>query len=256
MANIPVDLPDHLRPRPVPRPPEVGRRLRLLVVEVRRGGEALALRSSSPTVLREGPNFGIHVLAWCDTVGNLNRTFERSTAGEFELRILFQMSINDSSALIDSPAAGRLGENRGLYFNEEQGKTEKFRPYGLPDPAWLETARQQLAAKAKPAGYNEGGHARTRVGRGLDTTPTLGPGMASPRTKPTASDTATTKAAPPSRCRPRPATTAGPGGSAPESPAPAVPEEGQSKDEANGHGHGNGQGGPNVLDPAGDAASG
>ena len=104
-------------------------------------------------VLREGPNFGIHVIAWCDTVGNLNRTFERSTAGEFELRILFQMSINDSSALIDSPAAGRLGENRALYFNEEQGKTEKFRPYGLPDQAWLDRARDLLHAKPKPRGY-------------------------------------------------------------------------------------------------------
>ncbi len=29
------------------------------------------------SILREGPNFGIHVLCWCDTVGNLNRTFER-----------------------------------------------------------------------------------------------------------------------------------------------------------------------------------
>ena len=118
-----------------------------------------ATRSPSPTkiltdILREGPNFGIHVIAWCDTVGNLNRTFERSTAGEFELRILFQMSINDSSALIDSPAAGRLGENRALYFNEEQGKSEKFRPYGLPDQAWLDRARDQLHAKPKPAGYN------------------------------------------------------------------------------------------------------
>ena len=87
-------------------------------------------------------------------MGNLNRTFERSTAGEFELRILFQMSINDSSALIDSPAAGRLGENRALYFNEEQGKTEKFRPYGLPDQAWLDRARDQLHAKPKPSGYS------------------------------------------------------------------------------------------------------
>jgi len=100
------------------------------------------------TILREGPNFGIHCIAWCDTVGNLNRTFERQTAGEFELRVLFQMSINDSSALIDSPAAGKLGENRALFYNEEQGRMEKFRPYGLPSPEWLETVRQRIAAKS------------------------------------------------------------------------------------------------------------
>ena len=102
------------------------------------------------TILREGPNYGIHVLCWCDTLGNLNRTFERSTAGEFEQRVLFQMSVNDSSSLIDTPAAGRLGENRALLFNEEMGKTEKFRPYGLPDQAWLDQAREQLHAKPKP----------------------------------------------------------------------------------------------------------
>jgi S-DNA-T family DNA segregation ATPase FtsK/SpoIIIE len=100
------------------------------------------------TLLREGPNFGIHCIAWCDTVGNLNRTFERQTAGEFELRVLFQMSINDSSALIDSPAAGKLGENRALYYNEEQGRMEKFRPYGLPSPEWLDRVRQKLVAKS------------------------------------------------------------------------------------------------------------
>lgn len=103
------------------------------------------------TILKEGPNYGVHVLTWCDTLGNLNRTFERSTAGEFEQRVLFQMSVNDSSSLIDTPAAGRLGENRALLFNEEQGKTEKFRPYGIPSQEWLDQAREQLAAKPKPA---------------------------------------------------------------------------------------------------------
>ena len=109
------------------------------------------------TILREGPNFGIHCIAWCDTIGNLNRTFERQTAGEFELRVLFQMSINDSSALIDSPAAGKLGENRALYYNEEQGRMEKFRPYGLPSEEWLETVKQRIASKTDSAPGTEVG---------------------------------------------------------------------------------------------------
>ncbi len=29
------------------------------------------------TILREGPELGIHTLAWCDTLNNLNRTLER-----------------------------------------------------------------------------------------------------------------------------------------------------------------------------------
>ncbi|HEX4149699.1 MAG TPA: FtsK/SpoIIIE domain-containing protein, partial [Pirellulales bacterium] len=59
-------------------------------------------------LLREGPPLGIHVLTWCDTLNNFYRVFERQTLREFETRILFQMSVADSSSLIDSPAASKL----------------------------------------------------------------------------------------------------------------------------------------------------
>ncbi len=98
-------------------------------------------------ILREGPGLGIHVLAWCDTLNNLNRTFDRQSVGEFEMRVLFQMSAGDSSALIDSPAAGRLGMNRALFYSEEQGKLEKFRPYSLPEDAWLESIKAAFASR-------------------------------------------------------------------------------------------------------------
>ena len=71
-------------------------------------------------------------IVWCDSLNNLNRTFDRQALREFEIRVLFQMSSDDSSTLIDSPAAGKLGPNRALFFSEEQGRLEKFRPYGLP----------------------------------------------------------------------------------------------------------------------------
>ena len=63
-------------------------------------------------VLRDGPPVGIHTLIWCDSVNNMNRTLDRQGMKEFENRILFQMSANDSSTLIDTPAASKLGENR------------------------------------------------------------------------------------------------------------------------------------------------
>jgi S-DNA-T family DNA segregation ATPase FtsK/SpoIIIE len=98
-------------------------------------------------ILREGPAVNVHVIAWCDTITNLNRTFDRQGLGEFEMRVLFQMSAGDSSQLIDSPAAGRLGPNRALFFSEEQGRLEKFRPYGLPDDAYLAGIKQRFDAK-------------------------------------------------------------------------------------------------------------
>ena len=60
------------------------------------------------------------------------------------------MSANDSSTLIDSPAASKLGPNRALFYSEEENRIEKFRPYGLPDPAWLEHVAERFAAKPKP----------------------------------------------------------------------------------------------------------
>jgi len=104
------------------------------------------------TILREGPSLGIHVIVWCDSLNNFQRTFERAAMREFEIRILFQMSQADSANLIDSPAAGRLGPNRALLFNEEQGRLEKFRPYNVPDDEWLKATAARLAAKSVPAG--------------------------------------------------------------------------------------------------------
>lgn len=91
-------------------------------------------------LLREGPALGLHVLAWCDNVANLQRTLDRQTQREFDLRVLFQMSQADSAALIDAPIAGLIGQNRALFASEEQGLIEKFRPYAPPDPEWLAQA--------------------------------------------------------------------------------------------------------------------
>src|SRR4029453_13098503 len=96
-------------------------------------------------VLREGPPNGVHVIAWADTAVALDRTLDRQSMREFENRVLFQMSAADSSNLIDSPAANKLGLHRALAYSEEQGVVEKFRPYGLPDPGWLKQVSRLLS---------------------------------------------------------------------------------------------------------------
>ncbi|HSU66270.1 MAG TPA: FtsK/SpoIIIE domain-containing protein, partial [Tepidisphaeraceae bacterium] len=97
-------------------------------------------------ILREGPSLGIHMITWVDTVASMERTLDRSAIREFDNRILFQMSSNDSSTLIDSPAANKLGFFRALAYSEEQGVMEKFRPYAIPSADWL----QGLAAALGP----------------------------------------------------------------------------------------------------------
>ena len=112
-----------------------------------RGGEEATPSQQLVTIMREGPNLGIHVLAWCDGVTNMQRTFDRQALREVELRVLFQMSPNDSSALIDSPIASRLGEQRALFHSEELGKLEKFRPYDLPPAEWLSWVERQFRSR-------------------------------------------------------------------------------------------------------------
>ena len=99
------------------------------------------------TILREGPIHGVHVVTWCDTVASLQRCFDRQSIGEFDQRALFQIGATDSSTLIDSPVASRLGFNRALLFSEEQGTMEKFRPWTTPERSWLAATAARIAAR-------------------------------------------------------------------------------------------------------------
>jgi hypothetical protein len=99
------------------------------------------------TILREGPALGIHTLAWCDSYSTLARLLDRQTLRDFEMRALFQMNATDSSNLMDGPDASRLGVHRAIFYDEAQGRAEKFRPYGLPTEDWLTWVGQQLRSR-------------------------------------------------------------------------------------------------------------
>jgi hypothetical protein len=114
------------------------------------GGEP---RPASPgqqfsDILREGPAVGVHTIAWCDTLNNLQRAIDRQGLREFDVRVLFQMSGADSSQLIDLPLASKLGPNLALFYNEEEGRIEKFRPYAWPADDWLAWVRERLFARS------------------------------------------------------------------------------------------------------------
>jgi hypothetical protein len=114
----------------------------------RRGAErAVPPAEHLASILRDGPVVNVHVLLSADTPTNLGRVVDRSGLREMGLRVLFQMGVNDSSALIDSPAAAKLGRNRGLYVTEETSQPEKFRPYGLPPKQWLSEVGKKLRKK-------------------------------------------------------------------------------------------------------------
>jgi hypothetical protein len=93
----------------------------------------------------EGARLGFHIIATIDTYNNLNRFLSRKALSEFEMRVLFQMSANDSASLIDNPKAGMLGLHRALFYNAQEGYLETFRPYALPPLEWIEEAARSVA---------------------------------------------------------------------------------------------------------------
>ncbi len=99
-------------------------------------------------IVTDGSAHGVHLVVSVDTLSNVQRWLPRKALGEFELRVLFQMSANDSATLIDSTQASNLGLHRALLYNEQEGTLETFRPYATPSPAWL--------APSTPAPEREG----------------------------------------------------------------------------------------------------
>lgn len=93
----------------------------------------------------EGASLGFHVIASCDTYNNVMRFLSRKALSEFEMRVVFQMSANDSASLIESPQANDLGLHRAILFNGQEGWTETFRPYALPEVDWLKEAGERLS---------------------------------------------------------------------------------------------------------------
>lgn len=91
-------------------------------------------------ILRDGPECGVHVLVWCDSVSNLEKALDRRVIGEFGTRVVGQMNSSDLRTLVEDEAvSSRLERPHRLvkYEEERVGVLETFRPYGLPDRKWL-----------------------------------------------------------------------------------------------------------------------
>ena len=99
-------------------------------------------------IITDGPSRGVHVIASVDNYNNVVRFTGRKGLSEFEMRVLFQMSANDSASLCDDPKASTLGLHRALFYNEQEGHLETFRPYALPEGAWVEEATRHIARLA------------------------------------------------------------------------------------------------------------
>ncbi|MDZ4656168.1 MAG: FtsK/SpoIIIE domain-containing protein [Bythopirellula sp.] len=124
-------------------------------------GKAPSVDKRFREILREGPAVGVYVLMWCDSHNSLMRTFDRLTLREVDYRVVLQMSLVDSTSLIDSPAAGKLGEHRAIFYRDDTGLHTKFRPYGLPSAEWLKFLNENSGTRMN-ADFSTGGSGGSR----------------------------------------------------------------------------------------------
>lgn len=112
------------------------------------GGEKQVSPAQQLTeILRDGPGVGIFTFIWVESYQSTQRWLSRDQMNRLDLRILFAMNANDSSSLVDSPQAGRLGENRALLYRGDLGTLEKFRPFSPPPADWI----ARLSAPSGPS---------------------------------------------------------------------------------------------------------
>jgi hypothetical protein len=103
------------------------------------------------TILKDGPEVGVHVIAWGDTYGNVTRGLDRRSLGEFGLRVAGLMDAGDSMNFLDNMSASKLSKpHRALFYDEDKpGQFLTFRPYKLPTLAWLQDTRERLLRRAE-----------------------------------------------------------------------------------------------------------
>ena len=86
-------------------------------------------------ILRDGPEVGVHVIAWADRAGILNRRIGHSSLREFGLRLVGSCTPEDSQALLDNSSGSTLKPSQAVFDDHERGVAVRVLTYGAPTPS-------------------------------------------------------------------------------------------------------------------------
>lgn len=89
-------------------------------------------------ILRDGPEVGIHVICWCDRPVSLQRRLSSGAQRELGVRLVGQMSKDDSFQLIDSDLAAHLDLSQMVLDDHDRATTTRLRRFDMPTPTWVE----------------------------------------------------------------------------------------------------------------------
>jgi hypothetical protein len=96
-------------------------------------------------ILSNGPDVGIHVIAWVESTSALDRRLDREAQNQFSHVLGTRMGREDSVRLFDSDAASNLRDNQLLYADLDTGIERRLMTYGESDPVWSKNVLQESA---------------------------------------------------------------------------------------------------------------
>ncbi|WP_209428307.1 FtsK/SpoIIIE domain-containing protein [Pararhodobacter sp. SW119] len=103
------------------------------------GNNEESVHGNLKKILREGPEFGVHTIIWCDTPQNAAKILDSQAMNELGQRLSGPMSSSDSMRLFDDTVASKLSRgNRMICYDDEKvGVFTQIRPFLPPDTEWL-----------------------------------------------------------------------------------------------------------------------
>lgn len=80
-------------------------------------------------ILKEGSDVGVFALLEINSMDSFSKNLDDNLIKEFSQRVASQMNPENSVKLIGNQKASKLGQNRAIYFDDNENVQLKFKPY-------------------------------------------------------------------------------------------------------------------------------
>lgn len=88
-------------------------------------------------IVKDGPDVGVHTVAWCDKPVSVERRLSTSALREFGVRVVGRMSRDDSLRLVDSDVASTLSGEQLVVDDHDRSHAQRVRGFAEPTSKWL-----------------------------------------------------------------------------------------------------------------------
>lgn len=100
-----------------------------------------ALTNLLGTILRDGPEVGVHVLCWFDRPAGIGKRIGSSQLNEFGQRLVGVLNREDSATLIDSENAASLKSGQAICADLDRATEHRIRKFAPPPLKWFTALR-------------------------------------------------------------------------------------------------------------------